>query len=241
MTKTNTTHGRLERLLARRPHDLAQLDARELDEPAELRAVAAENATTSGSEHQTADDRRPAQPGPLVLEQVIARDAGDHQYDRNGERFALSAATAVPEPLSSFCHIKLDWQARRESNPQPAVLETAALPIELLAYSYAKLPALRATFQRGRIRSPPANVQLSDHLRRQPVLPKASLAHLLQNLRRRRLRRRSCRPRGSRSAAPPPSRSGLISSTVILMLSPGITISMPAGNSIAPVTSVVRK
>ena len=28
------------------------------------------------------------------------------------------------------------WQARRESNPQPAVLETAALPIELLAYLF---------------------------------------------------------------------------------------------------------
>ena len=28
------------------------------------------------------------------------------------------------------------WQARRESNPQPAVLETAALPIELLAYIF---------------------------------------------------------------------------------------------------------
>jgi hypothetical protein len=27
------------------------------------------------------------------------------------------------------------WQGRRESNPQPAVLETAALPIELLPYS----------------------------------------------------------------------------------------------------------
>ena len=27
------------------------------------------------------------------------------------------------------------WQARRESNPQPAVLETAALPIEPLAYT----------------------------------------------------------------------------------------------------------
>src|SRR4051794_10392927 len=26
-----------------------------------------------------------------------------------------------------------DWQAKRGSNPQPAVLETAALPIELLA------------------------------------------------------------------------------------------------------------
>ncbi len=27
-----------------------------------------------------------------------------------------------------------EWQARRDSNPQPAVLETAALPIEPLAY-----------------------------------------------------------------------------------------------------------
>ncbi len=26
-----------------------------------------------------------------------------------------------------------NWQARRDSNPQPAVLETAALPLELLA------------------------------------------------------------------------------------------------------------
>jgi hypothetical protein len=26
------------------------------------------------------------------------------------------------------------WQGRRESNPQPAVLETAALPIELLPF-----------------------------------------------------------------------------------------------------------
>jgi hypothetical protein len=29
--------------------------------------------------------------------------------------------------------LEQNWQARRESNPQPAVLETAALPIELLA------------------------------------------------------------------------------------------------------------
>jgi hypothetical protein len=27
------------------------------------------------------------------------------------------------------------WQARRDSNPQPTVLETATLPIELLAYT----------------------------------------------------------------------------------------------------------
>ena len=30
------------------------------------------------------------------------------------------------------------WQARRVSNPQPAVLETAALPIELLACATAR-------------------------------------------------------------------------------------------------------
>src|SRR5204863_5904948 len=46
------------------------------------------------------------------------------------------------------------WQARRESNPQPPVLETGALPIELLAYIRAdgrllsaisrRLPAVRS-------------------------------------------------------------------------------------------------
>src|SRR5688572_14153020 len=36
--------------------------------------------------------------------------------------------------LMSSLRIAESWQARRESNPQPAVLETAALPIELLAY-----------------------------------------------------------------------------------------------------------
>jgi hypothetical protein len=36
----------------------------------------------------------------------------------------------LPLPKDS----RIDWQGRRESNPQPAVLETAALPIELLPY-----------------------------------------------------------------------------------------------------------
>jgi hypothetical protein len=30
----------------------------------------------------------------------------------------------------------LIWQARRVSNPQPSVLETDTLPIELLAYKF---------------------------------------------------------------------------------------------------------
>ena len=40
------------------------------------------------------------------------------------------------------------WQARRASNPQPAVLETAALPIELLAFR------VLAPKSRENIRSP---------------------------------------------------------------------------------------
>ena len=37
-----------------------------------------------------------------------------------------------------YCHTTKQWQARRESNPQLSVLETDALPIELLAYTYKK-------------------------------------------------------------------------------------------------------
>jgi hypothetical protein len=37
-------------------------------------------------------------------------------------------------PSSIHLDPGFEWQARRESNPQPAVLETAALPIELLAF-----------------------------------------------------------------------------------------------------------
>jgi hypothetical protein len=62
--------------------------------------------------------------------------------------FGHSVSTEVPSALlpSFACFVfhhpakqkgsftLLVWQARRESNPQPAVLETAALPIELLAY-----------------------------------------------------------------------------------------------------------
>src|SRR5688572_2010538 len=40
-------------------------------------------------------------------------------------------ATIEVFSVASICF--LGWQAKRGSNPQPAVLETAALPIELLA------------------------------------------------------------------------------------------------------------
>ena len=35
--------------------------------------------------------------------------------------------------LPSVTLLLILWQARRDLNPQPAVLETAALPVELLA------------------------------------------------------------------------------------------------------------
>ena len=92
------------------------------------------------------------------------------------------------------------WQARRESNPQPAVLETAALPIELLAYSKPHSIIFATT---------PAPT----------VRPPSRIAN-----------------RNPSSIA-----IGWINVTVICTLSPGITISVPAGSSQLPVTSVVRK
>jgi hypothetical protein len=46
------------------------------------------------------------------------------------------------------------WQARRESNPQPAVLETAALPIELLALKQADHSMILATTPAPTVRPP---------------------------------------------------------------------------------------
>src|SRR3954447_2212648 len=54
-----------------------------------------------------------------------------------------TSAAELPPACSTFAFIepiipgpkpaRHQWHARRDSNPQPAVLETAALPIELLA------------------------------------------------------------------------------------------------------------
>src|SRR5579871_6762862 len=48
----------------------------------------------------------------------------------------LCCAASFIESIAAYIprrRRRRSWQARRESNPQPAVLETAALPIELLA------------------------------------------------------------------------------------------------------------
>ena len=73
-------------------------------------------------------------------EQIEARDARRQNGDARGElrrvergRAFLYLFSHVITACAALCTAPEKWQARRESNPQPAVLETAALPIELLA------------------------------------------------------------------------------------------------------------
>ena len=122
------------------------------------------------------------------------------------------------------------WQARRVSNPQPSVLETDALPIELLAFKL--------------------RIQLSGFRLQQDQRPKA-----LKKVTESRIPNpESYSSTYATTPAPtvlPPSRiakrspssiaMGWISATVIETLSPGITISVPFASSMEPVTSVVRK
>src|SRR5262245_42012655 len=70
------------------------------------------------------------------------------------KRPPAASLTVSNRPASSAIHqftnspippfTNLTWQARRESNPQPPVLETGALPIELLAYPIANCQVLIA-------------------------------------------------------------------------------------------------
>src|SRR5437870_453156 len=57
-------------------------------------------------------------------------------YGPPRRRFGVTAFACRGSPSRSVLagHAREGWQARRESNPQPPVLETGALPIELLAY-----------------------------------------------------------------------------------------------------------
>jgi len=131
------------------------------------------------------------------------------------------------------------WQARRESNPQPAVLETAALPIELLAYFLVCCTGHNA----GKTGCSAFFLKITKpkHLLRCFGLVFITVSKTYSIIL-------------ATTPAPtvrPPSRIanrnpssiaiGAINVTSIFTLSPGITISTPSGNSQEPVTSVVRK
>ena len=158
------------------------------------------------------------------------------------------------------------WQGQRGSNPRPAVLETAALPTELYPFAPRGRQALPKDFRRvckdALRRIPQASATFAatggkpGGARRQiwasacapssrraaeaalSVVPMSALYSVM----------------AATMPAPtvrPPSRMakrrrssmaiGTISSTSIVTLSPGITISVPSGSVTTPVTSVVRK
>src|SRR5699024_8780712 len=82
--------------------------------------------------------------GHRALVVIKAEDATRQHYNRRGQQSGIEGVGCafVPgthEPFSEkpvdtcICTACQQWQARRVSNPQPAVLETAALPVELLA------------------------------------------------------------------------------------------------------------
>ena len=120
-----------------------------------------------------------------------------------------------------------NWQARRDSNPQHPVLETGALPIELLAYhlNLKQQTTLTTKPRHPKTPRPRINTSCIDYSIILATTPAPTV-----------------RP-PSRIAKRRPSSIaiGAMRVTVICTLSPGMTISTPSGSSQAPVTSVVRK
>ena len=115
----------------------------------------------------------------------------------------------------NISHIRY-WQGGRDSNPQPTVLETATLPIELppSAVEWSLVSG------RSRLDSCPWNQVTMSATRPAPIVrPPSRMAK-----------------RWPFSMA-----TGAINSTSTETLSPGITISMPWARVTVPVTSLVRK
>jgi hypothetical protein len=130
-------------------------------------------------------------------------------------------------PLCHLSRLRLgaaSWHGRRESNPQPTVLETATLPIELLPYPTNFSPNLSDKKGDGefisasRFKSP--TYFITSLTRPAPIVrPPSRIAK-----------------RWPFSIA-----TGAISSISTETLSPGMTISTPCGSVTVPVTSDVRK
>ena len=117
------------------------------------------------------------------------------------------------------------WQGGRESNPQPTVLETATLPIELPPYPIMaprhslKLRMVTHSICCLQSHSDHSHTTMSEMRPAPMVRPPSRMAK-----------------RWPFSIA-----TGAINTPSIETLSPGMTISTPAGRVMDPVTSVVRK
>ena len=122
-------------------------------------------------------------------------------------------------------------QGRRESNSQPLVLETSALPVELrpCREEGGAVPALPCFNQSG------AGTPDANHLRGwDPGLDQSRIFVTTPEP--------TVLPPSRMAKRTPSSMAiGTISSTSIFTLSPGEHISTPPRSLVAPVTSVVRK
>ena len=139
-------------------------------------------------------------------------------------------STATARATLSAVRYRTDhaWQEWRDSNPQPPVLETGALAIELHSSGSGcggpevRRPAVMhytPPYFKSGANSAPSYSMIWATTPAPTVRPPSRMAK-----------------RSFSSIA-----MGTISSTVIEMLSPGITISVPSGRCTTPVTSVVRK
>ena len=149
-------------------------------------------------------------------------------------------------------HQNARWQERQGSNPQPPVLETGALPVELHSFFSMQCQTLQPSLLQP---NSWGYIPISGLRKQVKYFVRFSYSN------REILDIKTSGPRTAHhflildtTPAPtvlPPSRiakrrpssiaTGLISLIVKLALSPGITISFPVGSSISPVTSVVLK
>src|SRR5208282_3416104 len=108
------------------------------------------------------------------------------------------------------------WQGGRDSNPQPTVLETATLPIELPPFT----PEAAFGHRTARLALLPQIYATMSDTRPAPIVrPPSRMAN----------------------RCPFSIATGAINSISTDTLSPGMTISTPLANCTVPVTSVVRK
>src|SRR6202049_591681 len=184
--------------LPRRPHDLAQFDAR-FDHERPERLAARRSAEHDDGEGDTGDPRQPALPFGLRAQHVERGDAAEYQQDRHHELGRVGAAAGmviwdrfihrVDRRLKSNIYIT---EAGRPGGNRTPNLRFWRPPLCQLSY----WPAEKSYFRTFATTPAPTVLPPSRMAKRRP----SSIA------------------------------IGLISSTLILMLSPGMIISTPSGN-----------
>ena len=121
----------------------------------------------------------------------------------------------------------LNWQGHQGSNPGPAVLETAALPTEL--YPSSETCPYLITLCLPQIVSVLELQIISGFILLYSIISATTPAPTVRP------------PSRMANRNPSSIAIGAIRFTIMEILSPGIIISVPSGNSTVPVTSVVRK